>query len=91
VSEDDARRRRKTAADPGRSWNAARRSRCDVREHLERLVESAEAGDLDALQDHLAVIESPRAWLTLDRLDRRAIDRRLRQYAAGDGRWRREP
>lgn len=64
---------------------------CDVREHLEQLVESVEAGDLDALQDHLEVIESLRAWLTLDRLDRRAINRRLRLYAAGDERWRREP
>ena len=64
---------------------------CDVREHLERLVESVEAGDLDAVQDHLEVIESLRAWITLDRLDRRAINRRLRLYAAGDERWRREP
>jgi hypothetical protein len=62
-----------------------------VREHLERLVESVEAGDLDAVQDHLDVIESLRAWLTLDRFDRRAVNRRLRLYAAGDGRWRREP
>ena len=64
---------------------------CDVREHLERLVESVEAGDLDAVQDHLEVIESLRAWLTLDRFDRRAVNRRLRLYAAGDERWRREP
>jgi hypothetical protein len=64
---------------------------CDVREHLEQLVESMEAGDLDAVQDHLEVIESLRAWLTLDRFDRRAVNRRLRLYAAGDERWRREP
>jgi hypothetical protein len=64
---------------------------CDVREHLERLVESVEAGDLDAVQDHLDVIESLRAWLTLDQFDRRAVNRRLRLYAAGDARWRREP
>jgi hypothetical protein len=63
----------------------------DVCEHLERLVESVEAGDLDAVQDHLDVIESLRAWLTLDQFDRRAVNRRLRLYAAGDARWRREP
>jgi hypothetical protein len=63
---------------------------CDVREHLERLVESVEAGDLDAVRDRLEVIESLRAWLTLDRFDRRAVNRRLRLYAAGDERWRRE-
>src|SRR3954451_4158969 len=62
----------------------------DVREHLERLVESVEAGDLDALQDHLEVIESLRAWLTLDQFDCRAVNCRLRLYAAGDERWRRE-
>jgi hypothetical protein len=64
---------------------------CDVREHLEQLVKGAEAGDLDAVQDHLDVIESLRAWLALDRFDRRAVNRRLRTYAAGDGRWRRGP
>src|SRR3954468_19998094 len=64
---------------------------CDVREHLERLFESVEAGDLDVVQDHLEVIESLRGWLTLDRFDRRTINRRLRLYAAGGERWRREP
>jgi hypothetical protein len=64
---------------------------CDVREHLEQLVKGVKAGDLDAVQDHLDVIESLRAWLTLDRFDRRAVNRRLRLYAAGDGRWRRGP
>jgi hypothetical protein len=63
---------------------------CDVREHLERLVESVEAGDREAVRDYLEVIESLRAWLTLDRFDRRAVNSRLRLYAAGDERWRRE-
>jgi hypothetical protein len=64
---------------------------CDVREHLERLVESVDAGDRDAVQDQLEVIESLRVWLTLDRFDRHAVNRRLQLYAAGDVRWRREP
>src|SRR3954447_13937268 len=80
--------------DCGGPWAFLRRRDavpCDVREHLEQLVESVEAGDRDAVQDHLEVIESLRAWLTLDRFDRRAVNRRLRLYAAGDERWRREP
>jgi hypothetical protein len=62
-----------------------------VREHLEQLAESAEAGDLDTVRDQLEVIESLRAWLTLDRFDRRRVNRRLRQYTAADERWRQEP
>jgi hypothetical protein len=60
-----------------------------VREHLERIVEGIDAGDLDAVRDELAAIESVRAWLTLDRFDRRQVNSRLRQYAAGDEQWRR--
>jgi Plasmid pRiA4b ORF-3-like protein len=62
-----------------------------VREHLERIVEDVDAGDLDAVRDELDAVESLRAWLTLDRFDRRAVNRRLRQYAAGDEQWRRGP
>jgi hypothetical protein len=79
--------------DCGGPWAFLRRRDaipCDVVEHLERLVEGVEAGDRDAIQDHLEVIESLRAWLTLDQFDRRAVNRRLRMYAAGDERWRRE-
>jgi Plasmid pRiA4b ORF-3-like protein len=60
----------------------------DVSEHLERLVESVEAGDRDAIRDQLEDIESLRDWLNLDRFDRRHVNRRLRQYAAGDEDWR---
>jgi hypothetical protein len=62
-----------------------------VYEHLEQLAESAEADDLDSVQDHLEVIASLRDWLTQDRFDRRRVNRRLRLYAAGDERWWREP
>jgi hypothetical protein len=60
-----------------------------VGEHLERLVESVEAGDRDAIRDQLGDIESLREWLDLDRFDRRHVNRRLRRYAAGDEGWRR--
>src|SRR5512135_1482382 len=60
----------------------------DVSEHLERLVESVAAGDLDAIRDRVEDIESLREWLDLDRFDRRRVNRRLRQYAAGGEDWR---
>jgi hypothetical protein len=62
-----------------------------VREHLERLLEGIEAADLDAIREELEVLESLREWLTLDRFDRRAVNRCLRLYAAGDERWREGP
>src|SRR5262245_685788 len=37
------------------------------------------------------MVESLHAWLTLERFDRREVDRRLRRYAAGDERWREGP
>ncbi len=59
-----------------------------IREHLERLLEGIEAADPEAIREELEVVESLRAWLTLDRFDRRGVNRRLRLYAAGDERWR---
>ncbi len=61
-----------------------------VREHLERILEGIEAADLEAIGDELEAVEPLRAWLTLDRFDRREVNRRLRLYAAGDERWREE-
>ena len=57
-------------------------------EHLGRLVESVDAGDREAIRDQLEDIESLREWLNLDRFDRRRVNGRLRQYAAGDEDWR---
>ena len=62
-----------------------------VREHLERILEGVEAGDREAIGDELEAVETLRVWLELDRFDRRAVNRRLRLYAAGDARWREEP
>ncbi len=62
-----------------------------VREHLERIIEGIDAGDLEAIRDELETVESVRAWLTLERFDRREVNRRLRLYAAGDERWREGP
>lgn len=54
----------------------------------ERLLESVDAGDREAVRDQLEAIESLREWLDLDRFDRGRANRRLRQYAAGDEGWR---
>jgi hypothetical protein len=59
-----------------------------VVEHLGRLVESIDAGDREAVRDRLEAIASLREWLDLGRFDRRRVNRRLRQYAAGDEDWR---
>ena len=62
-----------------------------IREHLERIVESVDAGDRDVLRDELEAVESLREWLTLERFDRRKVNYRLKLYAAGDERWQAEP
>jgi hypothetical protein len=61
----------------------------DVVEHLGRLVGSVDAGDRETIRDQLEDIESLRERLELDRFDRRRVNRRLRQHAAGDEEWRR--
>jgi hypothetical protein len=54
--------------------------RCEVWERFWRLKEVVDAGDLDAVREQMESLESIREWLALDRLDRRAINRRLKQY-----------
>jgi hypothetical protein len=83
--------RRAPPEDCGGPWAFLRRrdaAPLDVAEHLERLLESVDAGDRAAVRDQLEAIESLREWLDLDRFDRRRVNRRLRQYAAGDEDWR---
>lgn len=85
-------RRRAPPEDCGGPWAFLRRRDAapfDVAEHLEQLLESVDAGDREAVRDQSEDIESLREWLDLDRFDRRRVNRRLRQYAAGDEEWRR--
>jgi hypothetical protein len=51
----------------------------------EQLTDMLEAGDLE---DHYAELFTFRYWWNADRFDRRAVNRRLKQYAAGDDKWR---
>jgi len=46
--------------------------------------------DLQALAACRAEVATAEPWLDVDRFDRRAINRRLQQYAVGDVRWREE-
>jgi hypothetical protein len=62
---------------------------CEVRERFWRLTEDVKAGDMDAVQEQMEWIDSMRQWLTLNRLDRRAINRRLKQDVEKDRRRQR--
>src|SRR5262249_60742190 len=62
---------------------------CEVWEQFWRLTEDVEAGDLDAVREQMESIDSMREWLTLDRFDRRAVNRRLKQDVEEDQCWQR--
>jgi len=62
---------------------------CEVWERFWRLTEDVKAGDMDAVQEQMEWIDSMREWLTLNRLDRRAINRRLKQDVEKDRRRQR--
>jgi hypothetical protein len=55
---------------------------------LEDIRDDLEANDLDSIRDRADDIEELREWLTLDSFDRRAVNRRLKQYATDDETWR---
>jgi Plasmid pRiA4b ORF-3-like protein len=58
-----------------------------VEELLEGLRENLNAGDVATVQDCLEQLQPWQEWLLLGRFDRRAVNRRLRQYAQGDPGW----
>jgi hypothetical protein len=55
-----------------------------VEELLDELWEDLKAGDTETLKNRLWELQPWREWLLLHRFDRRAVNRRLRQYAQGD-------
>jgi hypothetical protein len=59
-----------------------------VEDLLEDIRDDLEANDLEASRDRVEYIEELREWLTLDNFDRRAVNRRLKQYATNDETWR---
>jgi hypothetical protein len=52
------------------------------------LLETIQTGDLDEARDQLAELEPLQAWLALEHVDRRQVNRRLTLYALGDEAWR---
>jgi Plasmid pRiA4b ORF-3-like protein len=57
---------------------------------VDRLLEILE-GDADERVDALEEVQQFQYWLMVDRFDRRAVNRRLRQYALQDAAWQWEP
>jgi hypothetical protein len=51
----------------------------------EQLAEMLKAGDIEDRYEELFTF---RYWWNADRFDRRAVNRRLKQYALGDEEWR---
>ena len=71
--------------DCGGAWAfMALKQRYSVRYIAERMIEVIEQGDFDECPEELHLCQY---WLTADKFDRRALNRRLRQYAAGDDAW----
>src|SRR5450631_2464713 len=58
-----------------------------VDELLWQLQEDMRAGDLEAIRDRQAEIDSLSERLALETFDRRAVNRRLKQYAMNDAAW----
>jgi Plasmid pRiA4b ORF-3-like protein len=58
---------------------------------LMELKEAVQAEDSDAVEGQLEEIRELLPWLKLNHFDRRAVNRRLKQYAAGDEAWMWEP
>jgi hypothetical protein len=57
---------------------------------LERFTEilaACQAGDPDAVEDVREELLEIQYWVNLDQFDRRAVNRRLQQYAVGDEAW----
>ena len=60
-----------------------------VEDSFEEIRDHLEPNDLEAIRAVLQDIEELREWLTLDSFDRRAVNRRLKQYATNDEAWMR--
>lgn len=60
-----------------------------VEDLFEEIRDDLETNDLEDIRLVVDDIEELCDWLTLDRFDRRAVNRRLKQYATNDEAWRR--
>jgi hypothetical protein len=55
---------------------------------LDQLREALNAKDEEAVWDRVEELRSWQEWLSLDTFARRTVNRRLRQYGAGNDDWR---
>ena len=55
---------------------------------MNQIAECVDKRDVTALRDRIDELATMKQWLLLDKFDRRQVNRRLRQYAAGDDEWR---
>jgi Plasmid pRiA4b ORF-3-like protein len=58
-----------------------------AQELLDEIAQCVRERDTIGLRDLVEEIPPLQTWLTLDRFDRRKVNRRLRQYATGDAEW----
>jgi hypothetical protein len=58
-----------------------------ARELVNQIAECVDMRDVTALRERIDEIATMKEWLLLDKFDRRQVNRRLRQYAAGDDQW----
>ena len=58
-----------------------------VHEILDEMAAAITARDLEAVEYRIDELQPWREWLRLDRFDRRAVNRRLAQYAVGNEGW----
>jgi Plasmid pRiA4b ORF-3-like protein len=59
-----------------------------ARELMDQIAECVAKREVAALRDRIDELATIKEWLLLDKFDRRQVNRRLRQYAAGDDEWR---
>jgi hypothetical protein len=55
---------------------------------MDQIAECVDKREVTALRDRIEELATMKEWLLLDKFDRRQVNRRLRQYAAGDDEWR---
>jgi hypothetical protein len=58
-----------------------------VEDLFEDIQDDLDANDIEAVRDRVNDIENLREWMTLEKFDRRTVNRRLKQYAAHDEAW----
>jgi hypothetical protein len=56
-------------------------------ERLTEILEACRTGDIDATEDAREEFAQLQYWINCERFDRRGVNRRLQQYAAGDEAW----